>query len=148
MSEVKSIVTEFKGQYYFLSNFYHSPFLYKDILWPTSEHAFQAMKVTHVPVWKVVAQLPTPREAKIWGRSVEKRGDWNNIRVDVMRDVLRAKFLKPGLAARLRYTGDAILQEGNTWGDTFWGIDLRTGKGENWLGRVLMEVRDEISSLL
>ena len=57
--------------------------------------------------------------------------------------LLLTKFIcNPKLIDKLVATGDAILQEGNTWGDTFWGIDLRTGKGENWLGRLLMLARE------
>ena len=48
----------------------------------------------------------------------------------------------PALAAALLATGDAVLQQGNTWGDRYWGKDLRTGEGENHLGRLLMERRD------
>lgn len=43
-------------------------------------------------------------------------------------------------------TGDAILREGNHWGDRFWGVDARTGEGENHLGRLLMELRAEIAA--
>lgn len=35
------------------------------------------------------------------------------------------------------------LVEGNSFGDTFWGVDARTGKGENHLGKILMKVREE-----
>ena len=45
------------------------------------------------------------------------------------------------MASRLINTGDAILIEGNTWGDTYWGVC--DGVGENRLGKLLMEVREE-----
>ena len=48
------------------------------------------------------------------------------------------------LKQRLLATGDKRLVEGNTWGDTFWGVDLRSGRGENQLGRILMRVREEL----
>jgi predicted NAD-dependent protein-ADP-ribosyltransferase YbiA (DUF1768 family) len=41
-------------------------------------------------------------------------------------------------------TGDAELIEGNDWGDTFWGVC--GGKGNNFLGKLLMEVRKELRS--
>ena len=34
--------------------------------------------------------------------------------------------------------------EGNGWHDTFWGVDLKTGEGEKHLGRILMQVREEL----
>jgi len=71
------------------------------------------------------------------------RNDWEEVKVSVMRDLIRQKF-KPGseLSDRLLDTGDWLLEEGNTWGDTFWGVC--DGVGENWLGRLLMERRGEL----
>ena len=48
------------------------------------------------------------------------------------------------LRQQLLDTGDAELVEGNSWNDTFWGVSARTGKGKNWLGRLLMQVRGEM----
>ena len=42
---------------------------------------------------------------------------------------------------KLLDTGNAELQEGNNWGDRYWGVDLKTGYGENRLGRIIMKVR-------
>ena len=62
-----------------------------------------------------------------------------------MLQIVRAKFAQnPDLAARLLRTGDRKLIEGNTWHDVFWGMDLNTGQGENHLGRILMQVREEM----
>jgi predicted NAD-dependent protein-ADP-ribosyltransferase YbiA (DUF1768 family) len=62
-----------------------------------------------------------------------------------MRELLRQKFAKPSiLADRLIDTGNCQLIEGNYWGDTFWGVCK--GKGENWLGKLLMEIRAEIQN--
>ncbi|MGM9605038.1 MAG: hypothetical protein ACI3XG_08225 [Faecousia sp.] len=36
------------------------------------------------------------------------------------------------------------LEEGNTWHDTFWGVDAKTRDGENHLGRILMRVRQDL----
>lgn len=47
-----------------------------------------------------------------------------------------------GMDARLAETGDVDLVEGNTWGDTFWGV--YNGRGENWLGVLLMLTREEL----
>lgn len=49
----------------------------------------------------------------------------------------------PELLRRLLDTGDLTLIEGNHWGDTFWGVDIRTGKGDNHLGMILMQVREQ-----
>lgn len=82
---------------------------------------------------------------RFWnGREDEYRDDWYEIRVEIMLDLLRQKFAHPELRQMLLDTGDAELLEGNNWGDVFWGVDQDTGEGQNWLGRLLMQVREEI----
>ena len=79
------------------------------------------------------------------GRRVKLRPDWEQVKVGLMEEIVRAKFTQnEDLKQRLLATGDKRLAEGNTWGDTFWGVDLRSGRGENHLGRILMRVRDEL----
>jgi hypothetical protein len=70
------------------------------------------------------------------------REDWDLVKVKVMEAIVRAKFEDPELATRLLATGDAELEEGNSWGDRFWGTV--NGKGHNHLGKILMMVRAEI----
>ena len=87
-----------------------------------------------------------PGKSKGVGRRVPLRPDWEQVKVGIMEEIVRAKFTQnPELAARLMATGEKILVEGNTWGDTCWGVDLRTGQGENHLGRILMKVREELA---
>lgn len=62
-----------------------------------------------------------------------------------MRTLVRLKFEDPILREKLIATGDQELQEGNTWNDTFWGISLKTGKGRNELGKILEEIRKEVT---
>ena len=70
------------------------------------------------------------------------RPDWEEVKVQVMRELLYAKFSEEPLRGMLKATGDQHLEEGNNWGDTFWGVCR--GRGENWLGKLLMEVRASI----
>ena len=63
-----------------------------------------------------------------------------------MKQLIFRKFhSNPSLIEKLLTTKDATLIEGNTWGDTFWGMDTRKG-GENHLGIILMDVRDMLES--
>lgn len=128
-------IDRFDGPHRFLSNF-----------WPgdrsSVEHAYQAAKTLVPAEQAAILAAPTPGAAKRLGRRVTLRPDWNAIRVDVMRRLVAEKFRDPALAQRLRETGDAELVEGNYWGDTFWGVCR--GQGENWLGRILMEVRSTL----
>lgn len=72
------------------------------------------------------------------------RQDWDSLKHAYMRGFVLEKFTKPELREKLLATGDALLVEGNTWGDIYWGVDMRTGKGENFLGKILMQTRDEL----
>jgi ribA/ribD-fused uncharacterized protein len=137
-------ITSFTGEYEFLSNFSWSPVLHDSIQYPTVEHAFQAAKTYDKDERRRIAALPTPGMAKRAGRKVKLRKNWNEMRVKVMRTLLRKKFLHPGLAGKLLATEDAELIEGNSWGDTFWGVC--NGVGENRLGKLLMEIREELNN--
>ena len=133
------------GSHMPLSNFYPSPLTYGGIEYPTVEHAFQASKSLEDYVRRQVAAVPTPGKAKKMGRALVIRMDWESVKIGVMRDLVRLKFSDPTLAPWLVSTGDAYLEERNTWGDRFWGVD---GTGENWLGFILMGVRAEWRSRL
>ena len=143
------IVKEFQGEYRFLSNFWPAPLVYRGIRYPSSEHAFQAAKVGEHPKWDMLkmnlAQIQSPGEVKRVARTLRLRPNWEEKKVSIMREIVLAKFTQnEELGRKLVKTGSAVLQEGNYWGDTFWGICK--GKGGNWLGRILMEVREELQA--
>lgn len=137
------MILEFSDFYRFLSNFYPTPIEMDGLQFRSVEHAFQAAKTLDIQERFHVAVASTPGEARRRGRHVRLRPGWNNERCAVMKGLLRQKF-KPGsvLAGMLLQTGDQKLCEGNTWGDTYWGVC--NGKGENHLGRLLMEIREEL----
>lgn len=134
----------FDGEYKFLSNFFiHEIIDKKGNRYPSSEHAYQACKAACEFDFNLIREAPTPNVAKKIGRKITKRPDWEAIKLEVMLKVVRIKF-SPGseLAMRLMETGDAELVEENTWKDTYWGrVD---GKGCNFLGQILMHVREEL----
>jgi ribA/ribD-fused uncharacterized protein len=131
-------IHEFCGTFRFLSNF-----------WPltnglTTEHYYQAAKCAYPAEKVLIMQASSPGYAKRLGRTVKLRSDWDTIKVDVMRTLLEVKFQKGcQLAEALLATGVAQIEEGNTWGDTFWG--LCNGVGQNILGKLLMEVRNNLA---
>jgi ribA/ribD-fused uncharacterized protein len=132
----------FRDEYEFLSNFYSVEIEYEGVVFPTVEHAFQAAKTLDVDERRKIAAVAAPGSAKRLGRRVRLRSDWEQIKVGLMRDLLRQKFGNLDLAERLLATGAAELIEGNSWNDTFWGVC--GGRGRNMLGQLLMEIRDEI----
>lgn len=136
------MIDRFDGEYSFLSNFELSPFTVNGVVFPTMEHYFQAMKATNQEDLLEITKAPTPGKAKRLGRKVKIRSDWEYIKKDIMLEGLRKKFAIPELKQKLLDTGDAYLEEGNTWGDCYWGVC--NGTGENNLGKLLMRVREEI----
>jgi ribA/ribD-fused uncharacterized protein len=149
-------IVSFSGDHFFLSNFYQRTLQWTHpeygTTWAASvEHHFQAAKASIASDWAYVLLGRKPSEAKRRGRTIKKRADWDEIRIDIMRSILEAKFAEGRIERTLLLrTGDAELVEGNTWGDTFWG-QVYTGPqgwlGENHLGKLLMEIRDGIRSL-
>ena len=134
-------IASFTGAYRFLSNFYPSVVKIDGVpvTCPTVEHAYQASKTSDSQERMRIIFAATPSAAKRAGRKVRLRDDWELVRVHVMRDLLTQKFAHDSLAALLLSTGNAELVEGNTWGDTFWGVC--GGTGLNVLGKLLMEHR-------
>ncbi len=143
-------ITEIKGAYSFLSNFYLSPitFEYLNEIWhaDTVEHAFQAMKSDQKDDVAHVLRSLNAGVAKRRGRKLTLRSDWDKVKDDVMLELLRLKFAIPDLRDKLLATKNATLIEGNTWGDTYWGVCR--GIGDNTLGVLLMQVRSEIKRSL
>jgi ribA/ribD-fused uncharacterized protein len=134
-------INSFSGDYRWLSNFYPCLIEYEGKFYPSVEHAFQAAKTTDEHMRLRIGAAATPGRAKRLGRKVALRSDWDVVKLEVMATLVRIKFADPDLGKLLNDTGAAELIEGNTWGDTFWGVCR--GVGENHLGKILMEVRRE-----
>jgi hypothetical protein len=128
-------------EYFFLSNFYPAPIFYMGRMYKTTEHLFQSMKALNDSDSAEIRHTPQPGSAKRLGGSILCRGDWDQVKDKVMLHACLCKFLQHAdLAERLLATGDAYLEEGNTWGDKYWGVV--DGVGKNMLGKTLMQVRD------
>ena len=137
-------IKRFSGQYAFLSNFYECHVKYEGLEYRNSEAAFQANKTLDPEKRKAFTDLDGAASKKA-GRKLKLRADWNDVKDDVMYQVCRAKFEQnPALLQQLKDTGDAELIEGTMWHDSYWGVDLTTGKGENHLGVILMKIRTEL----
>lgn len=143
-----NVVPNFTGRYAFLSNFtrenVYSPKY--EIWFPSRENAYQSLKFLDPERAREIA-LMTPAEAKRAGRNASLARDWREnpelSKLDAMAAVLYSCFVSPSASPasqeRLLSTGDAYLEEGNYWGDRFWGTEM--GEGENRLGWLLMYAR-------
>jgi len=144
-------IDKFDGNWGCYSNFWPVIVKLDGIEYPSVEHAFQAAK-TLDPKYRVGFQNSSvsPGDAKKMGRKLKIRPDWEEVKVSVMRDLLVQKFSYSILKRKLMSSFTAELIEGNWWHDTFWGVcqgNCRQGShepfGENWLGKLLMEIRGE-----
>jgi ribA/ribD-fused uncharacterized protein len=140
------MIDSFTGPHRFLSNFFPSPINWGpgEVVFPTVEHGFVWHKTTDPLLRETILLIPTPGRVKRFGRKLEIRPDWEDIKLKVMRELVFEKFNHslPELPMMLLITGERELVEGNHWGDTFWGVC--DGVGHNHLGRILMDVRKEL----
>ena len=133
-------ITNFRGFYSFLSNFFNVKVSYRGHTFHNSEAAFQAAKC---PDLVEDFTRISGRSARELGRHLPIRPDWEQVKEQVMYEVCLAKFTQnKHLAEALLATGDRMLAEENYWNDTEWGICA--GVGQNKLGKILMRIRDEI----
>jgi len=151
-SEIKFFIRE--EPYGFLSNFDRTEFVaWTDqgvFLYPTNEHFYQSQKANCLDVHEWIRNAPHVRLAMVIGRQLEHnkylkdkymKQNWDEQKLNVMLQGLRSKFSNIYLKKMLLDTGDAVLHEDNPE-DPFWGIG--DGSGQSWLGKLLMQVRDEI----
>ena len=140
------IIDEFTFGFLYLSNFYRSSISYKGVIYPTAEHLYQALKTTEKSMRKKISTLKTPGMAKRMGRTITLRYHWEEIKIGVMRKVIRLKFDQNlELQQFLLATEDRLLVEGNWWHDNFWGDCIcskcKHMEGQNHLGKLLMKRR-------
>ena len=160
------------GEYKFMSNMYVAPFEIDGITYPTVEHYFQWSKAKLFKDEASATKMLTPpkgkpyveaKTAKALGKKVKDFDgtQWNGLapgrgfKDEVMRRALRAKFTHPKnteLLEKLLATKDRVIAEANPR-DAYWGIGTsadtkpaQTGKwkGQNWVGKMLMELRTEL----
>jgi len=129
------------------------PFIYGGIAYKTSENFYQAMKIPKDRN-DLRAELAAmnPFKAKLAVRDKTKypwRSDWTKeLSLKIMGYILCVKFARgTSWAQKLLDTGDEEIVEFNNWGDVFWGWDIRTKRGENNLGKILMDIRKGLKDL-
>jgi len=140
------MINSFHGEYSFLSNFHRCFCWYDNLYYPTVEHAYQSAKSLDLTQRHLFTNSDlTSGQAKRLGRKTKLRQDWEQIKLDVMEEIVSFKFNNnPILKQHLLKTRNEELIEGNNWGDTYWGVCK--GVGENHLGKILMKVRKELNN--
>jgi len=152
------MILEFQKEYRWLSNFYPAVVTYQGVEYPSVEHAYMSAKsndILHphglsrkeIP-WKEFCKDPSNSAGTIkkQSRKITLVENWDKIKLQVMEECLRSKFSQDPFKTMLLETGDQHLQEGNWWSDVYWGVNLKTNKGENHLGKLLMKIRFELKN--
>lgn len=141
------------------SNFYPVTFLYKNKIFVNSEQAFMWEKAIafndHEMTYKIM-NSNNPSDAKKFGRKVKNFNDkeWDKVKEQIMFDVVFAKFNSNILLKKeLISTNNKIIVEASPF-DKIWGVGLDQNnpdildenkwKGQNLLGKVLMNVRNKL----
>lgn len=128
---------------------------YKGIIYPSTENFYQAMKYDEgdylnpyndgvMNVRKYISLLRPERSKQFSRDNFMTSTKFEENKLEIMRYAQRQKYRQEPFRSKLLATGDAYLEEGNWWGDRFWGCDIKTREGENNLGKIIMEVRNEI----
>lgn len=131
-----------KKDHGYMSNFYNSPIRINGLIYPTTEHYFQACKMTTQLDHETIRNSNSPYTAANLGRKLPMKSDWFLTRDGVMLEALIYKFHQHiNLFHLLINTGTSNLIE-HTKNDTYWA-DGGDGTGHNMLGKLLMQVRSE-----
>lgn len=127
------------------------PLVVNDLRIFTSEALYQACRFPHMPeIQRLIIAQASPMTAKMKSKPYrrESRPDWNRVRVKIMRWCLRVKLAQnwTKFGELLLATGSRSIVESSRK-DDFWGarpVDEQTLVGRNVLGRLLMELREEV----
>ncbi len=148
-------IEQFDGNTRWLSNMFRQQVgnivLPEEAEVPTVEHYYHIDRFTDRDARHLIIIQPTGHLAKRMSRALKEadvpyRPDWKERRLPVMRAGNWQKYTRnPDLAELLLATGDETLIEGNDHGDRFFGVcPPGSNKGENWLGIIAMDIRDEL----
>lgn len=143
------MIIEFREKYAMFSNFFPCEINYNGNAFRSVEHAYQSQKNDDKEWLQYCIDEQSAGKVKKRSMSITVREDWQEINMTIMETLLRQKFSKQPFKNLLITTGNQNIQEGNHWGDTFWGIDLKNSpnQGENHLGRMLMEIRKDLQHI-
>ena len=133
-------------EFYMFSNFSSFMVEYKEVLWTTSEHAYQAAKFTDPRIIEEIRTARSSHDAFKLGRANAEsvRTDWDDSKLEVMEEIVRAKLSQhPIIREKLIETGDREIIEDSPV-DSHWGWGPKQD-GENHLGKIWMRVGKELA---
>jgi hypothetical protein len=142
----EDIIRRFEGSNYFLSNYYPCQIEVEGINFPSVEHAYQALKTSDLEIRNQIKNCDTPGEARALIKKITPPEDWEENKIGVMYKIIEHKFSSnEDLMDKLVATGEAPLIAGNESHNNYWGNctckTCKGTKGENRLGKILMQIR-------
>lgn len=139
------MIVEFQKETRWLSNFAPVRIVLDGLVFSSVEHAYMSAKSDDKD-WKDFCADRNNKAGQIKRKSkgIKLVENWETKKVTVMAECVKQKFNQEPYREKLIDTGNEHIQEGNMWGDKFWGVCLRTNKGDNRLGKLIMSVRSEL----
>jgi ribA/ribD-fused uncharacterized protein len=134
-----------RDPYGFMSNYFKARFFVYGRWWDFVEAPYQAEKTNDLDEKDAIWAAKKANDSRLLGQKVKMRSNWDFIKRQVMKECCLAKFLQhPDLRKQLIETGDEeLIEDTTTSNDMYWGCGA-DGTGQNILGKVLMEVREEL----
>lgn len=150
-------IKKFSEETRWLSNFWPSPvratLFGRSEIWPSAENLYQASKLAHSNLTEAEKMVyfeefltVSPGQSKRRGSEFELNESWLEARLEVMEAVVTHRFQSNFEDYnKLADIDGVFIEEGNSWGDIFWGVDEETREGENNLGLILMDLAGELN---
>jgi hypothetical protein len=141
------MIKSFNGDYRFLSNFVECKVVLDGEEYNSVEHAYVVAKTVDIGIRKEIQSLPYAGQVKRFGKKIELRKGWDNLKYSIMFDLVEQKFNQEPYKSLLLETSCDIF-EGNMWGDIYWGVvwnEDDSYSGENNLGEIIMFIRSDLS---
>ena len=136
-------ITEFQGEFRWLSNFFPVQIEYEGLTYPSVENAYQAGKLINKKDREMFIDISPGKAKRLW-RNYPTYNLTEEFRLNLMYHLLSIKFNQEPFKSLLIATGDCYIQEGTRWFEPFWGKQLSTGEGKNMLGHLIMNIREKI----
>ncbi|MEK7635373.1 MAG: NADAR family protein [Patescibacteria group bacterium] len=134
----------YENEFYVFSNYSSFALEWKDKLYPTSEHAYHSEKFEDENLKEQIRNARSAHDSQKFSEANKDkyREDWGDVRVQIMKEILRAKveqhpYVKKKL---LESDGKELIED--SWRDNFWGWGPNKD-GQNQLGKLWMEIREE-----
>ena len=136
-------ITEFRGEFSWLSNFFPIKIEYDGLVYPSVEHAYQAGKLINIEDRKLFLVMSAGQAKRLW-RNYQSYNLTEEFRLNLMYQLLSIKFNQEPFKSLLIATNNCNIIEGNYWGRHVFGYCLKTNQGKNHLGQMIMNIREKL----